>query len=465
MPRDAKPSLRKRRGIWYARVPVAGGGRREVSLRTGDKREAQAKLRDVALVAAGEVPPGLLTLAAYAATWLPERTEQIRSAADEERWLRLHVLSRIGDRVIGELTPPDVAAWVRSLRDAGLAARSVRNAHGVLVALLGHAKFHSVILSNPAKDLPRGMLPTIGRSKRPAYRVHEVSTLVYDSRIDWSRRIVYAIAAFTGCRPGEACGRRWRDLEAREPMRALRITTQWNDAPLKGSRDEDNAERLVPVHPELDRILDEWRRIGWEKCHGRLPRADDWIVPGDIAGTVPLTRHQVTKAHARDLARVGLELDAGAGLHSLRRSFVTMARAAGADAADIAEVTHRPKGNILEDAYTRRSWETLCSVVARIELRRDEGAEVIRLPLAAAGSGGYPGGSETEVSETTTEKGGGSGCPSVSMRETLAFPAIRAVRGPSESPAFTEVSESRPQSGGQPPRDSVLVLLGVLRVV
>ena len=32
--------------------------------------------------------------------------------------------------------------------------------------------------------------------------------------------------------------------------------------------------------------------------------------------------------------------------------------------------------------------ETLCSVVERIQLRRDEGAEVIRLPLAAAGSGG-----------------------------------------------------------------------------
>lgn len=466
MPREAKPSLRKRRGVWYARVPVAGGGRREVSLRTGDKREAQAKLRDVALVAAGEVPPGRLTLAEYASTkWLPERVTQIRSGADEERWLRLHVLPRLGDHVLGELTPPDVAAWVRSLRDDGLAARSVRNAHGVLVAMLGHATFHGAILTNPARHLPRGVLPTIGRSKRPAYRAHEVSTLVYDERIDWPRRVVYAIAAFTGCRPGEACGRRWRDLEAREPMRALRIATQWNDAPLKGSRDEDTAERLVPVHPELEAVLDAWRRIGWERHHGRIPTADDFIVCGDIAGTRPFTANQIVKAHRRDLGRVGLDADAGAGLHSMRRSFVTMARAAGADAADIAEVTHRPKGDVLEASYTRRSWETLCSVVARIELRRDEGAEVIRLPLAAAGSGGCSGGSETEVSETTTEKGGGAGNRTASARETLAFPVIRAVRGPSESPTFPEVSESCPQGGGQPPRDSVLALLGVLRVV
>jgi len=409
MPREAKPSLRKRRGIWYALIPLGGGKRREVSLRTGDKREAQAKLRDEAEIARGERPLGKLTLAEYAERWLPERMSQIRSGADEERWLRLHVLPRLGEHVLGELTPPDVAAWVRSLRDDGLAARSVRNAHGALAAMLGHATFHGAILTNPARHLPRGVLPAIGRSKRPAYRAHEASTLVYDPRIEWPRRVVYAIAAFTGCRPGEACGRRWRDLEAREPMRALRIATQWNDAPLKGSRDEDTAERLVPVHPELDRILDEWRRVGWERHHGRIPRADDWIVPGDIGGTVPLTRNQATKAHARDLARVGLELDAGAGLHSMRRFFVSTARNAGADAADIAEVTHRPKGDVLEDAYTRRSWEALCSVVERIQLRRDEGAEVVRLPLVAAVSVGCSVGSETEASEITTEKGGGAG--------------------------------------------------------
>lgn len=465
MPREAKPSLRKRGGLWYARVPVLGGGRREVSLQTGDKRVAQAKLRHVVLEASGQRPLGRLTIAEYAARWLPERMAQIRSGADEERWLRLHVLPALGEVVLEELTPPKVADWIRGLRDEGLSARSVRNAHGVLSAVLGHARFHGALLTNPAKDLPRGVLPTVGRSKRPAYRPHEASALVYDARIEWSRRVVYAIAAFTGCRPGEAAGRRWRDLEAREPMRALRIATQWNDAPLKGARDEDSAERLVPVHPDLDRILDAWRRVGWERHFGRLPTSDDFIVPGTLDASAPMTRNQLTKAHARDVARIGLDVGAGAGLHSMRRFFVSAARNAGADAADIAEVTHRPKGDVLEDAYTRRSWETLCAVVKHIELRRDEGAEVVHLPFAAAGSGGCSGGPGSEAPEITRENGGGAGnrtaCHAKTSEKTQSTRAVAS----SESLVFSDVSQTYPQVGGHPPTVDALALLGVLRVV
>jgi len=46
--------------------------------------------------------------------------------------------------------------------------------------------------------------------------------------------------------------------------------------------------------------------------------------------------------------------------------------------------------------------------------------------------------------------GGGAGNRTASTRETLAFPAIRAVRGPSEACAFPEVSKPHPQSEGRP---------------
>lgn len=76
-------------------------------------------------------------------------------------------------------------------------------------------------------------------------------------------------------------------------------------------------------------------------------------------------------------------------------------------------------------------------------------------------------GNETALrgSLLTGPLGGGAGNRTASTRETLAIPVIRAVRGPSESPTFPEVSKPHPQGGGQPPRDSVLALLGVLRVV
>lgn len=389
MSRKPKGALRKRGERWYALIPMGDGKRREESTGTGDRREAERYLRRrVAEVSGGELPIGRLTITAYSERWLPDRKAAIRSGDDEERWLRLWILPRLGARPIEDVTPPEVAAWVRELRDAGLSARSVRNAHGVLVALLGHAAFNGAIPSNPAKGLPRGILPKIGRSKRPAFSRAELLVLLTDDRIEWSRRVVYAIAAFTGCRLGEAVGRRWRDLEAREPLRGLRIATQYDDRPLKGAGDEDEAERLAPVHEELEGVLDEWRRVGWEKYFGRLPRGEDWIIPGDLEATRPLTRQQVTKALARDLRRVDLQVEAGAGMHSFRRSFVSLARNAGAEGELVAQITHAPRGSVLDDAYTRREWAALCDVVSRIRLRRDEGADVLRLPLAAAGSVG-----------------------------------------------------------------------------
>ena len=392
MPRDAsrsKGTLRKRGDVYFARFWV-DGQRVERSTGTGDRVCAKARLRE--LVAGNGAPRKPPTVAEYAATWIPERVAAIRSGADEERWLRLHALPALGHHVLEDLSGEDVAAWVRGLRAAGLAARSIRNAHGALLAMLARACFTKVIPSNPAKDLPRGTLPKIGRSSHPAFTLPHVAVLLTDERIEHPRRVVYAIAALTGCRGGEAAGRRWRDLEDREPLRGLRIATQWNDAPLKGARDEHTAERLAPVHAELEAVLAGWRSA-WSEYFGRLPRPDDWIVPGDAGATVPMTRNQLSKALMRDLQRVELDVGKGAGLHSFRRFFVTTARRAGFDRDTIAEITHAPVGDVVEASYTRRAWETLCEVVASIAYRRDAEAEVVQLPRVAS-AGGASGGAD-----------------------------------------------------------------------
>lgn len=363
MPREAAkvPGLRKRGPLYYCTLSV-DGKQREESCRTGDLREAKAyRARRLREIAAGDVPGGLgsLTIAAYAKRWLPTRG---RSADYEERWLRLHIEPDIGDRVLETLRPKDVAAWVESLKARGLSARSIRNAHGVLSVMLEHARFEEAIVSNVAKGLPRGTLPKIGRSTEPAFATEQVGILLFDERIEHVRRVLYALAAFGGMRAGEAAGRRWRDLQAREPLDALHVATQYDARPLKGADGEDDAARVVPVHPELAEILATWRGA-WSTYYGREPRPEDWITPFDHHAAGPMTRDQITKAMARDLVKVGIDATPGLGMHSCRRWFITTARGAGADAATVAEITHRPRGDVLEASYTRRSWETLCRVV------------------------------------------------------------------------------------------------------
>lgn len=410
MPPEPK-GLRKRRGIWYAVLRV-DGRQREESTRSSDLREARAyRARRLRELAEGAESRDRWTLERYALeSWAPERATTIRSWRDEERWLRKWILPALGQTIVGDLRPQDVATWIVGLRASGLAARSVRNAHSVLVALLAHAEFHESVRRNPATAarLPSKSLPLVGRSKEPAFTRAQARALVSDPEVEWSWRIVYAIAAFTGARCGEAVGRRWRDLQAREPLAALRIASQYNDEPLKGARDEDTAERLAPVHPELGRILDEWRRVGWERHFGRLPRGEDWIVPGDLEATRPLSRRQVTHAIGRDMRRLGLDVEAGAGMHSFRRAFVSLTRNAGADRDAVAEITHRPRGDVLDDSYHRRDWQNLCDVVTRLDLG-EPGGELVRLPVAVASGLGRNLGSIVGGSESLGESVGGQG--------------------------------------------------------
>ena len=398
MPREPKklpPGVRRRGAGYSVHYYNPSGTRREEAAGSDLRAAVRYRAQRVAEVEAGTWKPRSdrrpRTVAEYSVTWLEQRARKIRSAADEERWLRLHVLPRIGDMALEELRPRHVAELVEQLVDAGLSARSVRNAHGALSVMLQHAVFHEVLVMNPARDLPRGTMPRIGRSKIRAFTRAEALTLMSDERIEWPRRVLYSLALLGGMRLGEAAGRRWRDIEDREPLRALHVTTQYDDLPLKGADGEDDAARVVPIHPELERILDAWRRVGWARFFGRVPRPDDLITPGDITATKSTTRNQASKALRRDLARLGLEVEKGVGLHAARRWFITTARAGAADRDTVAEITHRPKGDVLENSYTRRAWEQLCEATLAIEITPP--APVV--PLRAKGSdGGRRGGSD-----------------------------------------------------------------------
>jgi len=44
-------------------------------------------------------------------------------------------------------------------------------------------------------------------------------------------------------------------------------------------RTKTEATKLVPIHPELARVLKQWREVGWAERYGRPPSNGDLIVP------------------------------------------------------------------------------------------------------------------------------------------------------------------------------------------
>jgi len=325
----------------------------------------QKREREIAEFGTARVTPR--TVGEYAGYWVPLRHgEGVRTAKREGQILVNDVLPHLGAMQLAELRPRHVAAWIRTLRTTTkLSPKSIRNAHGVLSSMLSRARFDELITDNPAKGLPPGVLPDNVRVRQvAAFSRDEVERLIADPRIPEDRRMLYAIAAFTGARLGEICGMRWSDIdESARPLRRWVLRTQWNRQQLKTSSPRD-----VPIHAELWQLLGAWRLVGWPRLTGRTPRADDLVVPQpDGAMHTPRAGADSLHGHA---AAIGIETRTPQGMrdaHSFRRSFITLARTDGAPTDILERVTHNAKGAQI-DAYTYFGWETLCAAVSALRL-------------------------------------------------------------------------------------------------
>jgi hypothetical protein len=122
--------------------------------------------------------------------------------------------------------------------------------------------------------------------------------------------------------------------------------------------------REVPVHPELLRVLDGWKREGWEKLMGRPPRPSDLIVPSR-RGKHRNVNHMGHRLH-EDLERLGLRKR---NQHDFRRTFISIAQECGANVPLLKWITHGNARSTIMDDYSAISWEARCAEMQKVDIR------------------------------------------------------------------------------------------------
>lgn len=186
---------------------------------------------------------------------------------------------------------------------------------------------------------------------------------------------MYAVLGLTGMRWGEAAALRWRDYEPElEPLGRLHVARSYSTRRKSVGTTKTRGARFVPVHPVLAGIL-----AAWKLAHPAEP--GDLVVPsrGD-------ERHRAGErsvSHGRkrlheDLDRLALRHRRP---HDFRRTFVTMARAGGAQADHVSWIVHGPSGSVL-DAYTSTPWVALCEAMLCVKVREPGPAEIVALEPA-----------------------------------------------------------------------------------
>lgn len=363
--------------FWWLAFYDVGHRRRLVSSQTKDELEAKKLLASIerkvsAQEAAGAVDEGPLTLERYATRWLKVRRDRgIASTNDDEARLE-HALPTLGHLRLEEVRRQHVRDLMRDLM-AGeqLAPRTILHVYAVLRIMFADALTEDLILATPCTLMQRNRELPKKRFKDPNFRAkhiftaEEVELLLSSPRVKWNRKILYALEFLGGMRVGEVVERRWRDYEPGiKPLGRLTVATSYNlkDKLVKETKTE--VVRYVPVHPTLARILAEWKLRGWAGFQGRLPAADDLIIPnvdgGHQSATSALKRlHEDLVAHGLPIRRQ----------HDARRTFISLCLAGGATKDLLKWVTHGAPDGDQMDGYTTVPWATLSDQVSRLRIR------------------------------------------------------------------------------------------------
>lgn len=155
---------------------------------------------------------------------------------------------------------------MRDLRQGDLAPRSIRHVYATLRAMFESAVVEELIPHNPCV-LRRGELPQkrdqVPEWRAEAYSIAEVERLISDTEIPQERRVIYALKALAAVRHEEVAALRWRHYDPTlEPLGRLVIAVAWESNVRRETPTKTERTRRVPVHPELAKLLAEWKLGG-----------------------------------------------------------------------------------------------------------------------------------------------------------------------------------------------------------
>lgn len=151
-----------------------------------------------------------------------------------------HIIGEIGNYPVRSIKPIQCQALIN--RQAGKSYSHVRSLMQELKFIFEKAKENNLILENPAANLVR---PENVKGSRRAITAHERKHLLAAADLDPAYNL-FLLMLYCGCRPGEAIGCIWKDIQIIDGYRMLHI---------RGTKTA-NADRLVPLPDALyDRLI------------------------------------------------------------------------------------------------------------------------------------------------------------------------------------------------------------------
>lgn len=231
---------------------------------------------------------------------------------------RNHILPRIGDMQLSELTTADVQRWIDRLMRSGLSAKTVEESARVLGGAMREAVRLGLINTNPVSNTRR---PTTPATERTIWTPDEISRALTATKKNTKYHALYHVALMTGMRPGELRALQWPDIDLDKRTVNVRrtITRDSNNRDVVGTSTKTGRVRTIALPEAAISVLRRWRA---EQNRERLAAAtwDDRQFVFTGAGGRFLGATTWQHRHAEIIRRAGVTTIT---LHGLRHSFAT----------------------------------------------------------------------------------------------------------------------------------------------
>jgi integrase len=318
------------------------------------KRDAEAERIEILsrLQHGAYTAPSKITVAEFLRNeWLPAKTPTIEGTTlgTYRSDIQSKIVPALGTRPLQQVTPAEINNLYADLASRGLAAKTIRNVHGVLHRALRDAARWGLVARNVADlaDPPKTVRPEI--KTWTATEVRSFLAATSEDRLS----AMWIVMASTGMRRSEVLGLRWPsvDFEARRVAVVDTVVNINHQATLRLRETKTaGSRRTVALDASTTAALKSHRT---RQIAERLRAGTAWRNEHDLVfcredGTL-LRPNWVTTTFQRTAMKQGLE---PIGPHGLRHTWATLALQAGVPAKVVSERLGHSSVGMTLDRYS-----------------------------------------------------------------------------------------------------------------
>lgn len=368
MPRKKTPYRSK------VKIGVDADGRDIVKYIQGYTRAELAQARDaiIARYITGEALADDRLFGDYATEWFRVRKEPFVSASTRESYrtaLNKHILPVLGDRNLRAISALELQELLNKF--AGKSKTLITSIIATLRGIYGAALADRIVSRDPTERLIRpAATPT---AVKPALTAGQRAALAAACVTEPMGHYL-ALLYYLGCRPGEARGLMWQDVDWSTGLIHIARDIDYKSNGLPGALKNKASDRHVPMPAPLRAILQPLRGL-----------PDTYIAHAASGPDKPLSKSSADRLWLRLMAAAGLaapppedddkyekndprhNLRALITPHALRHNYITMCWEHGLDPYETMKLVGHASISTTMNIYTHLSEAQMAKTAAKLD--------------------------------------------------------------------------------------------------